>query len=666
MMKWFRKHNKKLLAVFASALLVIWLGGQALQEAFQPDSTGDLTAQIFDEDVTRRQWLNTISKANILQELGIRWQLAGFGMVPGDGYGQLPPVLGREEWFCLVHEANQMGVVISREQVDKFLQARQDVAGRLEAVRDRRGVSLAYIRGAVAEYLRLISAANMATQSVKISEPQVRRVVRDMYEKVGVQLTVVRARDLVDEQEELSEEELRAHFEKYKDRLAGEDEGLGYGYRWADRVVVEYVRADIDAIKENLPAVVIRRVESRALKYYRQHQDEFTVTEPPSTTTAATTTTSSTAEATTTSSAPATSTQPVERLKSYGEVKAEIVDRLLTDETLKIAGGVIGQVGDRLQEPWYDVATDEAGYKEAPEEVRAEDYLSSIVAEVSSKRGIPIEYGKTGTMTIADAAKLAGIGRAAGRDAQNRPLPFAEYAFRTSGLADAPTEPGTEVRLSLYETTRSPLRDSRDRQDYNFYLFRVIEVVPSSVPESMDELAGDKLAADLREYKAYMLAGEQAVRLAEAAAEVGLEEAVEADEELTEEVGRQLRVLKPPAFSRIQPITQQMMQYRMTDRRISYVSGVGRSEKLIGACFELGATAGAIEGRAVRVVDLPELKCQVVVQGVEIERVTTDLYEQHRRQMQGLLYVEAMRAFRDDWFSADQIHQRTGFSLVSE
>jgi len=665
MMKWFRKHNKKLLAVFASALLVVWLGGQALQQAFQHDPTGKVMIHIFGQDVSRREWLNTVAKAGILQELGIRWQLAGFGMVPGDGYGQLPPVLDRQEWFCLLHEAKQMGMVITRQQVDKFLQARQDVAGRMEAVRDRRGVSLEYIRGAVTEYLRVISAAQRAIQSVKVSEPQVRRVVRDMYEKVRVRLTVVRARDLVDKQEQLSREELRAHFEKYKDHLAGEDEGLGYGYRWGDRVVVEYVGADIDAIKENLPAVVMRRVDSQALKYYRQHHEEFTVAEPASTTRATTTSTTSTT-ATTTSSAPATSAQAVRRLKSYGEVKAEIVDRLLTDKALKIAGGVIGQLGDRLQEPWYDVETDEAGYKEAPEEVRAEGYLSNIVAEVSSKRGIPIEYGKTGAITIAEAAKLAGIGRAAGRDAENRPLPFAKYAFRTRGLPDAPTKPGTEVRLSLYEVTRSPLRDSRDGQDYNFYLFRVIEVVPSSVPESMDELPADKLAADLREYKAYMLAGEHAARLAEAAGKVGLEEAVKADEELTEAVGRRLRVLKPPAFSRIQPITPQMMQYRMTERRTPYVSGVGRSKKLVQACFELGATADAVEGRAVRVVDLPGLKCHVVVQWVETEPVTDELYEQHRRQMQGLLYVEAMRAFRDDWFSADQIRQRTGFRLVSE
>ncbi len=35
MMKWFRKHNKQLLAVFASALLVVWLGGSALQRMFE-------------------------------------------------------------------------------------------------------------------------------------------------------------------------------------------------------------------------------------------------------------------------------------------------------------------------------------------------------------------------------------------------------------------------------------------------------------------------------------------------------------------------------------------------------------------------------------------------------------------------------------------------------
>ena len=36
MMKWFRKHNKMLLAVFMVLLMIVFVGGTALQEILMP------------------------------------------------------------------------------------------------------------------------------------------------------------------------------------------------------------------------------------------------------------------------------------------------------------------------------------------------------------------------------------------------------------------------------------------------------------------------------------------------------------------------------------------------------------------------------------------------------------------------------------------------------
>jgi hypothetical protein len=267
-------------------------------------------------------------------------------------------------------------------------------------------------------------------------------------------------------------------------------------------------------------------------------------------------------------------------------------------------------------------------------------------------------------LTAEEAAELAGIGGAAGRNELNQPLPFAQYAFLVKGLSDAPTERGSETRLALYETTRSPLRDQKRGQEYNFYLFRVVEVVPSVVPESLEEVR-DLVEQDLREYKGFLRAAEEAQRLKQASgeAETGLEEAVNADKEFKELLGL-TAVMKIGPFSRIQPINQRMLQFGQTQIRPSYIYRIGRDEKFIAEAFEMAEDAEERGERLVRVISLPADKKHAVIESLELQRVTDSDYETHRQDIEFLLRTNALRAFRDDWFDPERIRERADFSLV--
>ncbi len=652
MMKWFRKHNKKLLAVFASGLLVVWLGGTALQQTFSRDPSKEVLAEVFGEKVRMRSWRTNLAKVAILQGLGLPWQMVAFQMIPGDFYSGAPEV-DTYDWLCLSREAKRMGVQISREQVEQFLSAQQGMAQRIDMLRENREVALSFVYDAVADFMRVMTAARLAMQGMDVAEPRVRLGVRDAYEKVSVKLVALRADEFLDPNEVLTDAELQKHYETYKDVLPGEDERLGYGYRWPDRVRVEYLVADIDQIKKAQPETMVRRIESRALKYYRDHQEEFTVSEPA-------TTTAATSESA--SSMPTTSSQPVTRLRSYGEVKDELVDRLMTEQALKTAGQLIQRASERLQEPWYEVRPDKDGYKQAPAAATQDGYMSDLAAEISGE-GIPLLYRSTELLTQRDAAELPGIGMAFARDEENRPLPFSQYVFRVKGLAGAPTGPGASLRLSLYEPTRSPLRDGSPSNPRNFYIFRVTEVSPSQVPQSLEEVR-PRVEADLREYKAYMQAGEQAEQLAAAAAESDLATAVEQAEALKEQLGDQFRVLEPAPFPRVQPLSMQMVQFGMTQRRPPLVTGIGSSKEFVEACFDLAEAAGDGES-PIRVVALPRLKRHAVVQWVETERVTEQLYQERHAQVAQTLQLEVARAFRNDWFDPERIRERTGFKLIT-
>jgi hypothetical protein len=651
MMKWFRKHNKKLLAVFASGLLVVWLGGTALQQTFSRDPGKEVRAEVFGEKVRMRSWRTNLAKVSILQGLGLPWQMVAFQMIPGDYYSGAPEI-DTYDWLCLSREAKRMGIQISRQQVEQFLSAQQGMAQRIDMLRENREVALSFVYDAVADFMRVMTAARLAMQGMDVAEPRVRLAVRDAYEKVSVKLVALRADDFLDPNEVLTDAELQQHFETYKDVLPGEDERLGYGYRWPDRVRVEYLVADIAQIKKAQPETMVRRVESRALKYYRDHQEEFTVSEP-ATTTAATTEPAS--------SMPATSSQPVTRLKSYGEVKDDLVDRLMTEQALKTAGQLIQRAGERLQEPWYEVRPDKDGYKEAPAAATEDGYMSDLAAEISGE-GIPLLYRSTELLTPRNAAELPDIGMGFARDEENRPLPFSQYVFRVKGLASAPTGTGASLRLSLYEPTRSPLRDGSPSNPRNFYIFRVTEVSPSQVPQSLEEVRSH-VEADLREYKAYLRAGEQTEQLA-AAADSDLATAVEQAEDLEEKLGDQLRLLEPAPFPRVQPLSMQMVQFGMTQQRPPLVTGIGSSKEFVEACFDLAEAAEKGES-PIRSVALPKLKRQAVVQWVETEQVTEQLYQERRAQVAQTLQIEVVRAFRNDWFDPERIRERTGFKLIT-
>jgi len=192
----------------------------------------------------------------------------------------------------------------------------------------------------------------------------------------------------------------------------------------------------------------------------------------------------------------------------------------------------------------------------------------------------------------------------------------------------------------------------------------VTEISPSQVAQSLEEVRL-RVEADLHEYKAYMRAGEQVEQLAAAAADADLTAAVQQAEALKEKLGDRLRVLEPAPFPRVQPLSMQMVQFGMTQQRPPLVTGIGGSKEFVEACFDLGEAAEDGES-PIRTMAMPKLKRQAVVQWVETERVTEQLYEQRRAQVAQTLQLEVMRTFRNDWFASERIRERTNFKLVSE
>ncbi|MGB9625088.1 MAG: hypothetical protein ACPMAQ_09520, partial [Phycisphaerae bacterium] len=291
MMKFFRKYNKHLLAVFMALLLIVWLADEAIRNILRPDELKMVVAQAYGRDIRQRDLLPTFTSTGILSTLGLPWQqmarisMSDLGVPPMMAMSREP--LTEREWYMLVTGARRQGIVISPDTVNKLKaelvkQANerrgqnQPLFNPIEYVRDTHRVSLAQVDEAIADFLRVREAAIRAAGGVFITEPEIRQRAKLVEEKVRVEFVVLPAAPFIDPNAPIDESKLKAFFEEHKDFSPGQGPGLGYGYKKPAAVQYEYVQADVDAM-----ARAIEISGDTAYSYWRGHKEEFKRPEPP-------------------------------------------------------------------------------------------------------------------------------------------------------------------------------------------------------------------------------------------------------------------------------------------------------------------------------------------------------------------------------------------------
>ena len=265
MMKFFRKYNKYLLVVFMSLLVMVWVGGSALEAWLIPTPGADVIARAFGREIQGFDRALAAEETRILDVIGLfHWRTLGLGNQ------ELQPL----DWYLLRREAERMGILIPPEQIDNFIFKRLQMTNEsLAQIRQSqsRGVSIEQIRAAVAGYLTVQEAARTAATSVvHVTEARVKHMARDTLEKIRMEFVVLSATSFRDNNETLDEADLARHFETYKDVALRSQGGLGFGYQVPTQVRVEYVEADLAKIKSTI-SVTDEEIE----RYYEEHKAEF-------------------------------------------------------------------------------------------------------------------------------------------------------------------------------------------------------------------------------------------------------------------------------------------------------------------------------------------------------------------------------------------------------
>ena len=275
MYRFIQKHGKKLMAVFAAFLMVSFAASGMLTPGGAGGHNplvGRIVAggddeKIYGQDVfiARQDW-------QVLTRVT-------------DGRGRrLSAMLGPEIeaeitrrpvlFLLLQKEAAQLGVTVTQDTLQSWL---QNTPGLLTADAERNE----QITRAVRSLLLVINSAQRAASVVKISDPMVDHQLAQVQQSITLNLVDFTTAKYIDQAKaaEPTPEQVKAHFEKYADTIAGdasEANPFGFGYKYPDRVKIQYVvvpKADVRKAVEASKSAYDWEVEAR--KHYIQNQAQF-------------------------------------------------------------------------------------------------------------------------------------------------------------------------------------------------------------------------------------------------------------------------------------------------------------------------------------------------------------------------------------------------------
>ena len=621
MLKWFRKYNKYILAVGASLLMVAFLMPQACQNVGRGGANYTI-GTIGGEDGLEIKLQDQHEAALELETLKRVFQTRSPLLEQFAGLADLQPM----PWLLMKHEASKMGLSAGRSQAAALLAAmgvndesgRHQMARQLDITTERLfavlanwiiiqeyrelvlgrahlpvGERLAAYLNSLDRYQKLIeqmmqdqggnrfrlqqelwglsqqiSAIGQQQGSARLSEPVVRRHLADRFDRISIAAVPISTARHLGQIAEPDTPRLTELFERYKDDLPGAGEPYGLGYRFPDRVKIEYLAVPLDRVLK-----VAEIAESDAVEYYDAHHDEFTET-PPAETPPVEAPAAEAPAADGAAKPEASQAEPQPVLLDYPEVRDRIVRQLKQAAAEELSRKIINAARSILSEGQRGLIRDEGGYVIIPDTWQAMP-LDEVAGKLQEQFGVLPNVTRLDDRWLDEAALagLEGIGNAFLEVKQR--ARFGEYAMSVKEL-DSADEEHPLRSLALQAKTPS---HALTGYDGSRYLFRLIDADPAHSPQALDEVRA-RVAADARKLAAYQKLIDEAPTWARRLDETELDE-------LAQELGTE--VIKP------RPFVWRQVDQSSGALTVPEIDQIGRSVSFVDAAFELGRRA-AISG----------------------------------------------------------------------
>lgn len=389
-----------------------------------------------------------------------------------------------------------------------------------------------------------------------------------------------------------------------------------FGYKYPDRVKVEYLVFDRAKIRENIK--VTQEDYDLAFKYWTEHQDEFRNPAP-------------------------TATQPA--VRGYDEVKADLVNRQVDARTNRLIARMVERIRAQAADPWKSAVIDLKGFKETVPADKWASYekLAEDLAKNRDFQGFKPEYkALTDKWLDAEALEsLPGIGAAVYRPSdRGEELSFPRLATHVKELGEVSARDAVG-RLFLQKGTEGPTLQDAQR---NVYIYRVVDAAPSAEPKAVDEVRPQVLE-DLKllaSYEQQKQAAEELARAAQSAELAALASQKNLPVETTPEFSR-LDTELPEAVQRISGFVE--AAFKLVPARASATQPAATQPSGIGAATTLH-NDNTLRAYTLEVLNISPAKA-------------SDFALRRRELMQ---YADpSLMAYARSWFTLDALAQRLNY-----
>jgi len=432
LMKWFRKNNRKVMAVVIIIILFGFIGGEFFRQLGQRRAGLHKTIAYFGENnkITNKDRVLAQQELGILKSLGADILLKNvqtslfrqpdlraflLGELLFSERGISPQLINKIKqtiianryrisdkqisnvyrgpvskdiyWLLLKKEAEQAGIRVSKEEAGNLLGRAipslfngTSYSQLIEAMVTRQGIPESKILEAFGKLLAVSEYAKIMCSTQNITNSQIMHSVNWDNERFDVEFVKMDSAVFADTQDEPSEEEMVEHFEMYKKFFAGEvsdQNPYGFGYKLPDRAKLEYI-----AVKfEDVSKIVAAPKQQEKEEYYQRHSQQMTKQVPLD---------------------PNDPNSPmIERTRSYGEVASEISKLLLQNKINSKVEQIIQEAKTLTEIGFEEVLADTLSDEQFRQAALAGDYKTAT-EKLTEKYNVTVYSGQTGLLSAND------------------------------------------------------------------------------------------------------------------------------------------------------------------------------------------------------------------------------------------------------------------------
>ena len=510
LVKWFRKNNKKVMAVVVIVIMIGFIGGSALQQigrrrigkiayfgAKNEITDYDLSMARRELELLRMLRADALLRSQdlhgiFLGELLFSDQRGSVALINQlkqtirtNQYGisekQINDIYRRQAppgiyWLLLQNEAENAGIRISNAQAGELLGriipqlfGGQTYKQLIGAIITQQRIPEQQVLTTLAKLLAIMQYSAIVCSNEDLTTRQIMQMASNEEERINIEFVQFESAVFAEQQEEPGEEKIAEHFDKYKAITPGtisDENPYGFGYRLPDRVQLEYIACRLDEVE----TIVKRPTQDEMGSYYSRNKQQLFTEQVPAD-----------------PNDPNSPTIP--RTKSYAEVANSISQQLLKDKINSTATNILQEARTLTEADLEDLKIESAEVTTEQIKEKAGDYKTAA-GQLSEKYKIKVYTGQTGLLSPIDIQSdeqmrtlfLQGYGQ--------NPVTLSKVIFAVDELAASELGPFDVPTPRMYENI-GPVKDMMSMYSSEasgiMAIMRVIDAQKAGEPESVDQ-----------------------------------------------------------------------------------------------------------------------------------------------------------------------------------